>query len=172
MRIKFLSSILLVALVAGCGNGPSQRERIKQAEAQVTRLADDLDRRTTDAGTYVRLPQDEQRERDPWGNRLRVDYSAGGVAEMVSVRSAGPDQAFHTEDDITVERMAANFKGVGQGIKDNAEETAANVAKGLTKGAVQGVKESLPSRKKPAREESPTDQDATTPAQGVDPARD
>ena len=106
------------------------------------------------------------------GNRLRVDYSAGGVAEMVSVRSAGPDQVFHTDDDIAAERMAANFKGVGQGIKENAEETAANVAKGLIKGAVQGVKESLPSRKKPGREAEPSDQDATTPAPAADPARE
>lgn len=45
-----------------------------------------------------------------------------------------------------------NMKGIGEGIKKNAEETSSNASKGAVKGAVEGVKETikdaLPFRKK------------------------
>ena len=130
--------VLLPLAAAGC------RDRaVERAQAQVHRIADDLDSRTTPAGVYVRVPKDAIKETDPWGVRLRVTYSQGGFAEMIDVRSAGPDCEFHTSDDVVAQRTAANMKGIGEGIKRNAEETASNAARGAVKGALQGVKESI-----------------------------
>jgi hypothetical protein len=95
-----------------------------------------------------------------------VDYSQGGVAETVTVRSAGPDGKYYTKDDAVASGMTANFKGIGSGIRKNATETSSDIAKGLVKGTVEGVKESikesLPFRKKPGAAE-------TTPESEVKP---
>ena len=116
---------------------------IEKATAQVNRIAEKLDKKTTKAGAYVRVDEDEIKERDPWGTKIQVSYSQGGLAEVVSVRSAGPDCEFHTSDDIVRECMTANLKGIGEGIKENIGETAAEAAKGAVKGTVDGVKESV-----------------------------
>jgi hypothetical protein len=133
---------------AGCADDRSR----EKAEAQIQRLADALDAKTTETGVYIRVKDGEIKDNDPWGTHIKVSYSQGGVAEMIEVRSAGPDREFHTNDDLATQRMAANLKGIGEGIKKNAEATAAGAAKGLVKGAVEGVKESikdsLPRKKK------------------------
>ena len=129
-------------IAAGCSDHAAERAG-ERARAQVERIAEDLDTRTTATGVYVRIKNDELRETDPWNTRIKVTYSQGGIAEMIDVRSAGPDREFHTGDDIATGRMSANLKGVGEGIRQNAEETASNVAKGAVKGAIQGVKESI-----------------------------
>lgn len=176
MRTILLCWSATAALAAvGCGQS-SESKAIETAALQVARIADAIDRRTNEAGVYVRVKQEEMRERDPWGQVIRVDYSAGGVAEMVNIRSAGPDRVFNTEDDITAERMVANFKGIGQGIKDNTEETAANAAKGLIKGTVVGIKEVLPRRKRKdesadePRNSEPAPPTETDPATETNPA--
>lgn len=117
--------------------------RLGEAKTQLERLADKLDSRTTPAGVYMRARPDDIQEIDPWGTPVEVTYAQGGIAETIDVRSAGPDRCFHTDDDIVTQRLAANFKGVGEGIKGHVQETAANAAKGLVKGAVDGVKESI-----------------------------
>jgi hypothetical protein len=133
---------------AGCADDRSR----EKAEAQIQRLADGLDAKTTETGVYIRVKDGEVKERDPWGTPIKVSYSQGGVAEIIEVRSAGPDREFRTSDDLATQRMAANLKGIGEGIRKNAEATAAGAAKGLVKGAVEGVKESikdsLPRKKK------------------------
>lgn len=129
--------------VLGCDNPVPTRALVEKAEAQVRRIAADLDKRTTEAGVYLRVEEDEIKETDPWGTQVQVGYSQGGVAEVVSVRSAGPDREFHTDDDLVAQGMTSNLKGIGEGIKKNTEETAANAAKGLVKGAVEGVKDSV-----------------------------
>jgi len=131
------------AVVSGCDTAADRRAKIAKAEAQVSRIAAELDERTTETGVYVRAKNGEIKESDPWGKLIEVTYSRGGVAEIVRVRSAGPDQEFNTKDDISAEGMAVNLKGIGEGIKQNAEETAANAAKGLVKGTVEGVTESI-----------------------------
>ena len=141
--------------VSGCSDQAAERNR-ERAEAQVQRLATDLDGRTTATGAYVRVKEADIKETDPWGTQIKVGYSQGGIAEMVEVRSAGPDREFNTRDDIVADRMAANLKGVGEGIKKNAEETASRAAKGVVKGAIQGVKESIAesaARKKKKKQE-------------------
>lgn len=130
-------------LAAGCDGAAARRALIEKAQAQVRGIAADLDKKTTDTGVYVRAKEDEIKEPDPWGTRIKVSYSQGGVAEVVTVSSAGPDREFNTADDIVAVGVAVNLKGIGEGIKKNAEETAAKAAKGVVKGTVEGVKESI-----------------------------
>ncbi|QEL13689.1 type II secretion system protein GspG [Limnoglobus roseus] len=115
----------------------------KEARRLVAVWADKLDRQTTDTGVYDRWPTDTLPDDDPWGRPLRVAYSQGGVAEDVTVLSLGPDGKEHTDDDVLAVRHAVNLKGVGEGIKKNAEETTHHAAKGLVRGLVDGAKESV-----------------------------
>ena len=131
--------VLTLFLVVGCSN----RAAIEETRTQVNRITEQLDARTTETGVYIRAEEGEIRERDSWGTPLQVTYSQGGMAETVSVRSAGPDREFHTPDDIVDQGMAVNLKGVGQGIKEHAEETAANTARGVVRGTVEGVRDSI-----------------------------
>lgn len=138
--------LLLVAIflfsIMGCDTAARQAA-VEKAQAQVRRIAADLDKKTTASGVYVRANEDEIKEIDPWDTPIQIDYSQGGVAEAVKVRSAGPDRRFHTDDDVVAQGMAANLKGIGEGIKNNAEETAARAAKGVVKGTIAGVRESV-----------------------------
>lgn len=159
--------LLALALVIG-GNHVVTEKSHRQvqrgnAEAQVQRIAEDLDQRTTETGVYLRVDEDDIQEIDPWGTPVRVSYSQGGVAEVVTVRSAGPDGKFHSDDDVVAECMVANLKGIGEGVKKNIEETTANAAKGAVKGTAAGIKEvvreSMPfKKKKVAEEKSETEQ--------------
>ena len=147
MKKSYLLATLTIAVGAlftvGCDNGAAEK-----AQAQVRRIVADLDKRTTETGVYVRVKENELNEKDPWGTPVQISYADGGVAEIVMARSAGPDRQFFTNDDLVEQGMAANFKGLGEGIKKNAEETAANAAKGFVKGTVAGIKEALPKPKK------------------------
>lgn len=158
-----------LGLATGCDNPMARQAAIDKAEAQTERIAEELDQRTTETGVYVRAKEGEIQEIDPWGTRIKVTYSQGGLAETISVRSAGPDREFHTDDDIEATAVSANLKGVGEGIKEHAGETAANVAKGLVRGTVKGIKESIkeafPKRKeRSADDEPPAGEDKPEPA--------
>jgi len=145
--LSTLSSLSLFTLfsliIVGCDNSAARRAAVERTQAQVQKIADELDKKTTDTGVYIRAKEGDIKERDPWGTPLQVSYSQGGVAEELTVRSSGPDRQIHTSDDILASRMATNFKGVGEGIKRNVEETAANAAKGLVKGTVEGIKDTV-----------------------------
>lgn len=132
-----------VLLAAGCEDRVARRAAIETADSQVRRIAAELDQHTTETGVYVRANPDAIRENDPWGTPITFGYSQGGVAELVTVRSAGPDREFQTKDDVVASGLATNFKGVGDGIKRNAEETAARTAKGLVRGTVEGLRQSF-----------------------------
>ncbi len=154
--LRWTVSISVSVALFGCSDRAAQEAKITQAQAQVARIAEDLDRQTTEAGVYVRVKDGKVNETDPWGTPIEVVYSQGGVAETVVVRSAGPDRQFHTTDDIQASGMSANLKGIGQGVQKNIEQTVANAAKGVVKGAVAGAKEALKesiARKKPADDE-------------------
>lgn len=138
LKSSFLT-IVAVTLFVGCRDSAG----ISKAEAQVRRIVADLDRRTTETGVYVRVKEGEIKEQDPWGVPIQVSYAQGGMAEIVHVRSAGPDRQFHTRDDIHEQGIAVNLKGVGEGIKKNAGDVAASTAKGLVKGTVDGIKETV-----------------------------
>jgi len=118
-------------------------QRTVAAHAQVARWAEQLHGQTTDAGIYIRQPGNQLAENDPWGTPLSVAYAQGGLAETVTVRSAGPDRTFYTEDDIVAQRSVVNFKGIATGAKENVEDFAHKSARGLTKGAAEGIKEAI-----------------------------
>lgn len=122
---------------------PPEDPNIPEARRLVATWADKLDGQTTDTGVYVRWPNGTLPEDDPWGRPLRVEYSQGGVAEQLTVRSAGPDGVERTVDDVAATRHAVNLKGIGEGVKNNAEETSKNAAKGVVKGIVEGAKDAL-----------------------------
>ncbi|MBN1911335.1 MAG: hypothetical protein JW818_16450 [Pirellulales bacterium] len=126
----------------GCTDRNAEAKRAK-VEAQVQRWADKLDAQTTETGVYIRPQKPELPEKDAWDQALIVEYSQGGVAEMLVVRSFGPDGVSHTEDDITARRTAVNLKGAGEGIKKNIGETAEEATKGVMRGVVKGAKEGL-----------------------------
>ena len=134
---QLLSGLMIAAFFFGC------TDRVETARTQVTRWADRLDRETTETGVYIRHQGEQLPERDPWGVPLKVAYSQGGVAEIVVVSSAGPDGEFDTQDDVIEQRMSANLKGVGEGIKKNAPEVAEKAAAGAAKGMVKGLKEGV-----------------------------
>jgi hypothetical protein len=144
---RLLTIVCAVVLVGACLVGfwlvRTAESLNADARSQVTRWADQLHSQTTDAGIYIRHPGNQLPEDDPWGTPLSIAYAQGGVMETLTVRSAGPDRAFYTEDDITVHRSVVNLKGIGKGAKDNIEEFAHHGARGLTKGAVEGIKDSF-----------------------------
>jgi hypothetical protein len=116
-------------------------QRAADALAAVTRWAEELHAQTTDAGVYVRHPGNQLPENDPWGTPLNVTYTQGGFAERLTVRSAGPDRTFYTQDDIVAQRSVVNLRGIGRGAKENVEEFAHYSARGIAKGAADGIKE-------------------------------
>jgi len=142
LRASGLAFVCIV-LAAGCEDQVARRVAIEKADSQVRRIATELDQQTTETGNYVRANAAAIRENDPWGTPITIGYSQGGVAEVVTVRSAGPDRELQTKDDVVAFGMATNFKGVGEGIKRNAQTTAANAAKGLVRGTMEGLRQSL-----------------------------
>jgi hypothetical protein len=151
--VSFVGLLFVAQWLFRLGSGDRERQAaIDNARAQCRQWADKLDKETTETGVYIRWQGETLPDKDPWGNELRVDYSQGGVAESLTVRSLGPDGKSHTDDDIIEQRYSVNFKGVGTGIKKNAEETARNVGKGLVKGFVEGGREAIHGEKKTPKE--------------------
>ncbi len=56
----------LVLALAGCGS--HHAAELASAQAQVQRIADDLDRKTTETGVYIRVDDGEIKETDPLEN--------------------------------------------------------------------------------------------------------
>lgn len=144
MDIRNFSLTTAIAVFSvGCADPQLERDR-QAAKAMVGQWVERLDAQTTETGVYVRHEGEVLPETDPWGNKLRVSYSRGGMAEIVKVASVGPDGVFGTDDDIRQERQSTNLAGLGEGLKSGAQELASESAKGAVKGLVSGVKESLP----------------------------
>lgn len=141
---RYAVAAALMAVSLGCNSKPDPEQvALKEAHAQVASLASKLHARTTDTGSYVRAKPEETKSTDPWGHRLVVTYSQGGVAESLEVRSWGPDGKEHTDDDIAQIRSLVNMKGMGRAVQEGSEKTAENIAKGAVRGAVEGAKESI-----------------------------
>ncbi len=151
---------LTLAALTGCSKLDARPE---QAQAQLRRLADELDSNTTATGLYVRAKVGLLPEADPWGTKLKASYAADGATETLKVQSAGPDHEFGTADDLSEQRMSVNFAGVGEGIKKNigevAEEAASGAVRGTIRGVAEGVKERLPKFGKNNDDETPEDAD-------------
>jgi hypothetical protein len=135
--IGLLSGMLLLV---GC---EALDARPEQARAIVRRTADEFDKQTAKNGSYIRDREGMLAQTDPWGTKLRLSYSSGGVAEELSVCSAGPDKEFDTDDDIAEQRLTATLAGVGEGIKENIGEVAKNAASGAVQGTVEGIKDAV-----------------------------
>lgn len=120
----------------------------KRTRALVTEWAEKLDQRVTNAGSYVKWEGDALPVNDGWGSPLRVTYKNEGVAEQLFVRSLGKDKLLGTDDDIVVKRTQVNLKGVGEGVKSNAEAVATSAAKGVVRGIKESIKE-RPDKPKP-----------------------
>jgi hypothetical protein len=157
---RMVSLLVVVGIIAFVGFAIWQFQvdrKNSEARLQVTRWAEKLDAQTTKTGVYIRHQGKNLPEKDPRGNALQVQYKQGGVAETVTVRSAGPDGTLLTSDDIVDERMAANFKGLGEGIKKNVSDIASETMKGAVKGTVEGIKGVFSKKKK--NEEKPEKQE-------------
>jgi hypothetical protein len=149
-----LSAALLLLCMLGLWLRSAAEDLRAEAHSQVERWAEQLHSQTTAAGVYLRPPANQLPENDPWGTPLRVTYAQGGFAETLTVRSAGPDRAYYTEDDLLAQRSVVNLRGIGKGVKENLEEMAHHSARGLTKGTVEGIKDTIQEalgRKKPAQ---------------------
>ena len=146
MRIALVGSGVIVTIVLVCVvfavTGRSD-PRPAQARAQVERWADRLDGQTNEAGVYQRHEGAQLPEVDPWEERLRVEYSQGGFAESLTVRSMGSDRQSHTDDDIVASRSTANLKGIGTGMKENVEEFSQRGSRGAFRGAIEGLKDGI-----------------------------
>jgi hypothetical protein len=147
--MKRTGAIVLVTALGCAGIGvvlfrmAGDQRRGAEARAQVDRWAEKLGGQTTDTGVYIRHAGEQLPEDDPWGTPLSVNYTGGGFAETLTVRSAGPDQVFHTDDDIVARRSVVNLKGVGKALKENVEEFAQQGSRGMAKGAVEGIKQGV-----------------------------
>ncbi len=85
-------AVVATAGLVGCADNTQQN--VERATAQVQRLTEQLDGRTTEAGAYVRVEDKDVKEVDPWGTRLQVVYSQGGLAESVVVRRLARIESF------------------------------------------------------------------------------
>lgn len=141
-RVGQWMTVVALAVFAGCSSAQMEKD-LEQARAKTRSWADRLDSQTTDTGTFIRHQGDQLPDKDPWGTALRVRYSRGGVSEVVTVSSAGPDRQFDTDDDVIEERWSTNLAGVGEGVKKNVGEVAENAAAGMVKGTMKGVKEGI-----------------------------
>ncbi len=130
-RTSLFACIALFALsLSGCGLGDWASEKIGLKESQeakqerllkqeqgdklVAEFSEKLERQTQSSGGYVHhegLTPD-----DPWGNRLQVTYSQRWSKEVLTVRSAGPDGRFETDDDLVRIRETNNVMGTLSGI--------------------------------------------------------
>lgn len=149
MRNTFL---LILGCVIALGAGawwyttvwrPAYEKKV-QAESLVKHWAEKLNSQRTESGSFIRYAESDQSDieetLDPWGQRLCVTYTRGGMLQTMHVRSAGPDGKHHTHDDIVRGGYTGNLSGIGSGIKKNVEETAENATRGATRGIVQGLR--------------------------------
>jgi hypothetical protein len=161
--VQLRDSLWLLPLLGaiGCSEMDSRPEK---ARAMTRRLADEFDSQTTKTGRYVRAKEGLVAQTDPWGSKLRVTYSSGGMAEELNVQSAGPDKEFDTDDDVVEQRMTANLAGIGEGVKENIGEVAKEAAAGAVQGTVDGIKDSVKANLPKFRKQNQQDAAGEEPA--------
>ena len=131
--MKYLTYLMILCLICGCNKIKktvglesteltSEDKQKQQEEAQrKLREADSLIHVFTER---IGKPSDNGgfqhyeglTEIDPWGNTLKVDYKQDGINEIMTVRCAGPDNEFETQDDLIRTRSAPNFWGFHHGL--------------------------------------------------------
>lgn len=136
--LVFLAAILIFA----SRSWREENARYEEAKRLVTEWTAKLDSAKNPSGVYIRHKGDTLPMVDPWGTPLKVMYTSGGIRENVMVRSAGRDKEFFSKDDIVrMGKGSTNFKGLREGIKEDAEEIAKKKARGVVQGIREGLKE-------------------------------
>lgn len=128
---SFLGIGLVVALafgMAGCERvsemvGLKETEQQKQERLVKTASADELvntfandlgGKKAKSGGGFAH--HEGVTPADPWGNRLKVTYEQVWTKEILTVRSAGPDQRFDNDDDLVRVKETGNFGSLLSGI--------------------------------------------------------
>jgi hypothetical protein len=138
--MKKLGLLVVLFCMTGCNGcnkikksiGIEQSEEDKQKQQEEERRAkEEAQRKLNEADILVKTFIDRiaqpssdggfQRHEglndiDPWGNQLKVDYKQEGINEIVTVRCAGPDSEFDTQDDLIRTRTTSNFWGFHRGL--------------------------------------------------------
>ncbi len=134
-----------VALMAACVvalflwfSGAEDRAKNATARALVSHTADILETKRDGAG-YDHAAGDAIADIDPWGTKIKVLYPVSAVKENFTVRSAGKDCQFGSNDDLIAYRKVNNFAGIGAGIRDNAGKVTGNIVEGAFTGAANGA---------------------------------
>lgn len=94
--------------------GWEKSEEEKQADIENVKIADEivsvwtakLEKELDDNEAFIKY--EGVTEVDPWGQFIAVEYSKEGSEETMVVASAGPDESFGTNDDITRTRKTTN----------------------------------------------------------------
>lgn len=129
--------LLFVFFIVGCDGGCNKIKKTVGLEPSIEdkeeerRAREDAQKRLREADVLVhnfteRIAQPDSSggfkhyegltEADPWGNNLKVDYKQDGISETITVRSAGPDSNFDTQDDLVRTRTTSNFWGFHRGL--------------------------------------------------------
>lgn len=128
---SFLGIGLVIALalgVSGCDRvseivGLKETEQQKQDRLVKTATADELvntfanelgEKKSKSGGGFAH--HEGLTPADPWGNRLKVTYEQVWSTEILTVRSAGPDQRFDNTDDLVRVKETSNFGSILSGI--------------------------------------------------------
>lgn len=129
--------------VPGCQSKPDHRAEIEQAEQKISELAADLDGRRTETGAHVRVPADEITDEDPWGTTYKISYSQSPKSDVITVRSAGPDRVFNSDDDLVAKSPDA-AAGEAPAAQETAGKPDAKTAakRDVQKGDAKGDKKS------------------------------
>lgn len=123
MRLTFLALSCSTAIGCGSGNTDWARKQIglpseAEAKAEEARKAAESDL-LVDKWAEKLAGQDRYEgvtEADSWGNLLKVEYKQDWTDEIMTVRSAGPDGAFHSGDDLVRTRTRAKPQAVLSGL--------------------------------------------------------
>lgn len=98
---------LLIAVVTIGKNAWENAKLVDRSVALVREWVERLDGQTHNTGVYIKhkgKPESTLPVKDAWGNSLTVNYSRGGLMEVLKVRSNGRDGLPFTTDDIVMEK--------------------------------------------------------------------
>ena len=135
----------------------THKTKYRSSRTMVKSIAEDLDSRVTEAGTYI-ASESDLFEFDAWGTPIEITYTAEGIGEVLTVRSAGPDKTFDTSDDIRAIRKSPNIEKVAKPKKPSKEQIKAQI-KAKVKDALHLKVERLKGEVKPAIEHCGDDDD-------------
>lgn len=89
-------------------------QKMLDADKQVNDLAAQLTEMTSPSGGFVH--HQGLAPVDPWGNWLKITYAQVWSKELLTVRSAGPDQRMDSDDDLVRVMETSNLAGIVSGI--------------------------------------------------------